>query len=220
MLFRIYECLVAHGKCIFRKCISVVLWWGCKLISVFILPSNTIFRKTERELSERERGRRARAQREIEEEPRKPKRARLRRTQKLTLTNPENPRPSSFVVPIAPPARSSHPSTDPPKTDRSRHTPKPIVLDPDSSSLIAISPSHWSRPQSQHRFIVLDRDRCTPKPIILDPKTDRPLSLPSPLNLAGLQIFFFFKGLFVFLDWEWNYIFVWQLRKWENVSNK
>ena len=27
---------------------------GCKLISLFILPSNTIFRKTERELSERE----------------------------------------------------------------------------------------------------------------------------------------------------------------------
>ena len=27
---------------------------GCKLISVFILPSNIIFRKTERELSERE----------------------------------------------------------------------------------------------------------------------------------------------------------------------
>ena len=33
---------------------------GCKLISIFILPSNTIFRKTERELSERERGRRER----------------------------------------------------------------------------------------------------------------------------------------------------------------
>ena len=110
----------------------------CKLISVFILLSNTIFRKTKRELSERERGRRARVQRETEEEPR---RARLRLTQKPTPTNPENPRPSSFVAPIAPSARSSHPSTDPPKTDRSRRTPKPIVLDPDSSSPIAISPS-------------------------------------------------------------------------------
>ena len=54
MLFHIYGCLVAHGKCIFRKWFSVDLCWGCKLISVFILPLNTIFRKTERELSERE----------------------------------------------------------------------------------------------------------------------------------------------------------------------
>ena len=54
MLFRIYRCLVAYEKCIFRKLFSVDLCWGCKLISVFILPSNTIFRKTERELSERE----------------------------------------------------------------------------------------------------------------------------------------------------------------------
>ena len=69
MLFRIYRCLVAHRKCIFWKCISVILCWECKLISVSILPSNTIFRKTEREreLSERERGRRA-ARREREKE--------------------------------------------------------------------------------------------------------------------------------------------------------
>ena len=49
MLFRKCDCLVAHGKCIFRKCFSVLTCLWCKLISVFILPSNTIFRKTERE---------------------------------------------------------------------------------------------------------------------------------------------------------------------------
>ena len=49
MLFRKCGCLVVHGKCIFRKCFSVLTCLWCKLISVFILPSNTIFRKTERE---------------------------------------------------------------------------------------------------------------------------------------------------------------------------
>ena len=37
-----------HGKCIFWKCFSVLTCLWCELISVFILPSNTIFRKTER----------------------------------------------------------------------------------------------------------------------------------------------------------------------------
>ena len=54
MFFRIYGCLVVRGKCIFWKWFSIDLCWGCKLIFVFILPSNTIFRKTERELSLRE----------------------------------------------------------------------------------------------------------------------------------------------------------------------
>ena len=49
MLFCKYRCLVAHEKCIFRKCFSVLTCLWCKMISVFILPSNTIFRKTERE---------------------------------------------------------------------------------------------------------------------------------------------------------------------------
>ena len=41
--------MVAHGKYIFRKCFSVLTCLWCKMISVFILPSNTIFWKTERE---------------------------------------------------------------------------------------------------------------------------------------------------------------------------
>ena len=49
MLFRKCGCLVAHGKYIFRKCFSVLTCLWCKMISVSILPSNTIFQKTERE---------------------------------------------------------------------------------------------------------------------------------------------------------------------------
>ena len=57
MLFRKCGCLVTHGKYIFRKCFSVLMCLWCKMISVFILPSNTIFRKMERE-REREREKR------------------------------------------------------------------------------------------------------------------------------------------------------------------
>ena len=56
MLFCKCGCLVAHEKYIFRKCFSVLTCLWCKMISVFILPSNTIFGKTERE-RERERER-------------------------------------------------------------------------------------------------------------------------------------------------------------------
>ena len=92
MLFRKCGCLVVHGKCIFRKCFSVLTCLWCKLISVFILPSNTIFRKTERERvcaseiaparkRERERGRR--------ESP-------LPATQRLRATNPNRRSTSPF----------------------------------------------------------------------------------------------------------------------------
>ena len=70
MFFRKCGCLVAHGKYIFRKSFLVWPCVGCKMIFVFILPSNIIFWKTERESvseiaparkareRERERGRR------------------------------------------------------------------------------------------------------------------------------------------------------------------
>ena len=48
----------------------------------------------------------------------------IRQTQKTHSIAPSQ----TLIAPIAPPARSSHPSIDPPKTDRSRCTPKPIVL--------------------------------------------------------------------------------------------
>ena len=49
ILFRKCGCLVAHEKYIFRKCFSVLTCLWCKMISVFILHSNIIFRKIERE---------------------------------------------------------------------------------------------------------------------------------------------------------------------------
>ena len=52
--------------------------------------------------------------------PRKP----IRQTQKTYSIAPSQ----TLIALIAPPARSSHPSTDPPKTDRSRRTPKAIIL--------------------------------------------------------------------------------------------
>ena len=49
ILFCKCGCLVVHEKYIFRKCFLVWPCVGCKMIFVFILLSNIIFRKTERE---------------------------------------------------------------------------------------------------------------------------------------------------------------------------
>ena len=71
----------AHGKYIFRKCFSILMYLWCKMISVFILPSNTIFRKTERErvcVSEIMPARKER-EREREREREEEKRAHCRR---------------------------------------------------------------------------------------------------------------------------------------------
>ena len=155
------------------------------MISVFILPSNIIFRKIERKLSESEITP-ARKEREEEEtdpetdsdEPRKPKTELVRRampkpirqTQKThsiapsqTLIAPITP-PTRSIAPsqtlialITPPARSSHPSIDPPKIDRSRRTPKPIVLDPDSSSPTQLCRPHSSNPVTSLSLSQFDR---------------------------------------------------------------
>ena len=91
MLFRIYGCLVAHGKCIFRKCFSIGLSTSVNWFPFLFYLQIPIFRKTERELSERET--RLRAERERE-------RGRTQKTQK-SLTQ--------IIVPdrVAPQNRSS-----------------------------------------------------------------------------------------------------------------
>ena len=68
ILFRKCGCLVVHGKYIFRKCFLVWPCVGCKMISVFILPSNIIFRKRKREREWEWEWDCARAQRERERE--------------------------------------------------------------------------------------------------------------------------------------------------------
>ena len=60
----------------------------------------------------------------------KPKRP-IRQTQKTHSTAPSQ----TLIALIAPPARLSHPSTDPPKTDRSRHPHSSIPLSHFSLSL-------------------------------------------------------------------------------------
>ena len=118
MLFRKCGCLVAHEKCIFRKCFSVLMCLWCKLISVFILPSNTIFRKTERERECASEIAPARKERERERERKKrkaiagdPRASTLSATHRLRATNPE------LRLRIAPQTQSfdfeSHPLTLP-----------------------------------------------------------------------------------------------------------
>ena len=114
----------------FRFDRKMPLFW-CKMISVAIFTSKYFRTQTRRERErERERERREIANPKTDsdfdsDEPRN----RLRLTQKTQ--DRENPfdrnqkthsiAPSqTLIAPIAPPARSSHPSTDPPKTDRSR----------------------------------------------------------------------------------------------------
>ena len=152
---------------------------GCKLISVFILPSNTIFRKIERERAEWEwdRGRR--------ERERAHPFGQRDRTQKEI-----EPRAQSCSTSTSPFDFESHPSTS--LFDVT------VRLHPSTSSFDdavrlhpSTSPLRRSRSQSQHRFIVPDRERRTPKPIVLDPKPNGPPSLPSSLNLTGLWFFFF-----------------------------
>ena len=66
MLFHIYGCLVAHGKYIFWKCFSVGLSTGVNWFPFLFYLQIPIFRKTERELRERETHPRAKRERERE----------------------------------------------------------------------------------------------------------------------------------------------------------
>ena len=95
MLFRKCGCLVAHGKYIFRKCFLVWPCVGCKMISVSILPSNIVFRKTERERVRVRVRSRPRAKRERERERKKrepiasdPRASTSLATQRLCAMNP------------------------------------------------------------------------------------------------------------------------------------
>ena len=142
------------------------------------------------------RGRRACAQRERE-------RGRTQKTQKSpTPTNPETDSDESRKPKTELVRRADHTTSEivapqhwstqnrsflsHPKTNRSCRTPKPIVLDPDSLSSIAISPSRQSR--SQHRTM---RSRLRLHRAI------SPLVEPSRNRIMN----FFSWVLFVFLDW-------------------
>ena len=106
MFFHKCGCLVAHEKCIFPKCFSVLTCLWCKMISVFILPSNTIFRKTEREresvcASEIALARRERERKKREPIAGDPRASTLPATQRLRATNPDR---RSTLYPLTSPA--------------------------------------------------------------------------------------------------------------------
>ena len=158
MLFRIYGCLVAHGKCIFRKCFSVGLSTGVNWFPFLFYLQIPIFRKTQRELSERETRPRAEREREREREE-EPRRARLRSSSPTTphpKTDRPWPRSSSPTASLDHPRpKSSSPIASPfRKTDRPRTK---------SLSSIAISPVvEPSRDRSTNR---LRRSRLSSNPV-------------------------------------------------------
>ena len=202
---------------------------GCKLIFVFILPSNTHFPEN-KERAEWEGDRPAR--REWEEEE-----TELRRTQKPTSTNPENLRPSSLrrshhrrdrrtTVPIHPKPiilvslqnRSSSTQICCPRSRSRLRTDRDRSCSTNSSSPITIvAPQNQSsltqilRPRSRFVFapivIVVAAPIRRPRSRSSHPKTDRPRpqnrssSLSSFFSQFDRIMNFFFWVLFVFLDW-------------------
>ena len=198
MLFRIYRCLVAQGKCIFRKWFSAdrVLGvnWFPFLFYLQIQFSGNRERERERAEWEWDRGRRERerahpsgqpssGQRDRTQKEIEPRLCRRRSTSSFNFTLRLRRSTSSFNVAVRLRLHADR--------DRSRSTDSSSpIANPDSSSTIAI---------------------------VLDPKTDRPPSLPSSLNLTGIW-FFFFPGFYLCFWIEgWNYIFVWQVRKCEKM---
>ena len=111
--------------------------------------------------------------------PRKP----IRQTQKTHSIAPSQ----TLIALIAPSARSSHPSTDPPKTDHSRRTPKPIVL---VLFLLGIENLGFVSFGFWWTWVLI--------------------------NLTGFDEFFLLGFVsFVFIYWEMILIFVWKMRKCE-----
>ena len=138
----------------------------------------------------------------------------IRQTQKTHSIAPSQ----TLIAPIAPPARSSHPSIDPPKTDRSRLTPKPIVL---VLFLLGIENLGfvsfvsfgfwwiWVLSSTQFR-------RPLPRFVVPIHRTQSPLSLSLSHNLTKFDEFFLLGFVsFVFIYWEMILMFVWKMRKCE-----
>ena len=169
------------------------------MIFFFILPSNTIFRKTERELSESE----------IEEEERGREHTppvSQAPAREITPRERSNPKPRTLrIILVAPQNRSfsSHP-----KTDR----PQPRFVIPNHD--LAFAPI----------AIAVAAPICRPWSQSSHPKTNRPRpqnrssSLSSFFSQFDRIMIFFFPGFYLCFWIEgWNYIFVWQVRKCEKM---
>ena len=161
---------------------------GCKLISVFILPSNTIFRKIERE--------RELSESEIEEEERG-----------REHTPPASQAPAREIAP----RKRSNPDFAVAVWRRRSTSPFNFAVRRRRST----SPSRRSRSQSQHRFVIPDReprfvvpnrDRRTPKPIVL---------LFLLLSIWPDYDFFFLLGFICVSELRDEIIYL--FGRWENV---
>ena len=151
MLFRIYGCLVAHGKCIFRKWFSVDRVFGVNWFPfLFYLQIQFSGKQRERELSESE----------IEEEEKG-----------REHTPPASQAPAREITP----RKRSNPERRAVRLRLRRSTSNRTLrlrrsMSPFDFTLRlrrSTSPSRRSQSQSQHRFVVPDRDCRTPKPIVL-----------------------------------------------------
>ena len=220
MLFRKCGCLVAHGKYIFRKSFLVWPCVGCKMISVFILPSNIIFRKTERErVCEWDR---ARAHREREREPiaRDPRASTSPATQELRLRR----RPRDFAprtqiavrlrLRIAP---RSHPLTSPANLEAKIARLRLCTLQLRRLRTPSTSPRwHWDG---------TDRTEFTIEKLLGFDEFDWVWWIFFGwvlMNLTGSDEFFLVGFWWIWLDLclsieKLYYIFVWELRKCEKM---
>ena len=123
--------------------------------------------------------------------PRKP----IHQTQKTHSIAPSQ----TLIVPITPPARSSHPSTNRPKTNRSRRTPKPIVLvlfllgNENLGFVSFVSFGFW------WIWVLSSTQLRRPRPRFIIPihRTQSPLSLS--LNLTKFDKFFFVEICFFYV---------------------
>ena len=205
----------------FRFNRKIPLFW-CKMISVAIFTSKYFRTQTwiERE-RERERERRENVNLETDsdsDEPRnqlrltektqdrenpfdctqethliKPGKP-IRQTQKTHLIAPSQ----TLIAPIGPPARLSHPNTDPPKTDRSRRTPKPIIL---VLFLLGIENLGFVSFGFWWIWVLSSTQLRRPRPKFVIPihRTQSPLSLSLSLSLNLIEFDEFFLLGFVFL---------------------
>ena len=165
---------------------------GCKLISVFILPSNTIFRKIEKERAEWEwdRGRRERERAHPSGQPSSGQRDRTQKEIEPRLCRRRSTSSFNFTL-------------------RLRRSTSPFDFAFAPIAIAVAAPIRRPRSRTQIRR-PRSRSSLTPKPIVL--------LLFLLLSIWPEYDFFFFPGFYLCFWIEgWNYLFVWQVRKCEKM---
>ena len=168
---------------------------GCKLISIFILPSNSHF------LENRERAK---------GEGDAPARRERGRRERGWLVHRSTSNPFDFAVRLRLHADCER--------SRSTDSSSPIA-NPDSPSPITISPSRRSQSQSQHRFVFPDREPRFVAPQNRLSSTPKPIVLPLFLLLSIWSDYeFFFLGFICVSELRDEIIYLFGSEKmWEKV---